>query len=205
MAATITLTPMQTTGVPDSFLLLTDGFVAGTFLDDPAVRYQLEGGVVSSSQSTPLWGGLPLTLGIPALGGGGASSGLGPTVVAAASNAAINAWCLFNQAANGIIAPGSNVPQYGSGMTVNFARPGSNMRIVLPVVSSLVNTLIGQEPNYQVSWDFTNNRIMAYSGGVGALPVQIEFVNTNSKIVSYNSGTGQTTWTDNAAVAVCRI
>ena len=182
MAATITLTPMQTTGVPDSFLLLTDGFVSGTMLDDPAIRYQIGGGVVAASQATPLWGGLPLTLAIPALGGGGASSGLGSG-----------------------IAPGSNVPQYGPGMSINFVRVGSGARIVVPVLSSLVNTLVGEAPNTQVSWDFTNNRIEAYSGGVGALPVQIETLNTNSKIVAYNSGTGQTTWVDGGAVAVIRV
>lgn len=205
MAATITLTPMQTTGVPDSFLLLTDGFVSGTMLDDPAIRYQIEGGVVAASQATPLWGGLPLTLAIPALGGGGASSGLGSGVVAAATNDAINAWAVFNQGAAGIIAPGSNVPQYGPGMSINFVRVGSGARIVVPVLSSLVNTLVGEAPNTQVSWDFTNNRIEAYSGGVGALPVQIETLNTNSKIVAYNSGTGQTTWVDGGAVAVIRV
>ena len=86
MAATITLTPMQTTGVPDSFLLLTDGFVSGTMLDDPAIRYQIEGGVVAASQATPLWGGLPLTLAIPALGGGGASLGRSSTRARPASS-----------------------------------------------------------------------------------------------------------------------
>jgi len=205
MASTITLTPMVTTGVADSFLLQSDGFVAGTFLDDPAVRYQLEGGFIGSSQTTPIWGGLPLSLGIPALGGGGSSSGLGPSCVVAATNGAIDAWCLYNQAANMLITPGSNAPQASSGMTINFGRPGSNFRIVLPILTSLVNTVIGQEPGYQVSWDFTNNRIMAYDAGVGALPVKIEFVNTNSKIVSYNSGTKQTNWLAGSAVAVVRI
>ena len=90
-------------------------------------------------------------------------------------------------------------------MSINFVRVGSGARIVVPVLSSLVNTLVGEAPNTQVSWDFTNNRIEAYSGGVGALPVQIETLNTNSKIVAYNSDTGQTTWVDGGAVAVIRV
>lgn len=203
MPASIAFTPMVTTGFPDGFLLQTDGFVSGTFVDSPTGRYELESGVVSAAQSTPLWGGLPISLAVPALGGGGASSGLGSVITGATSYANLNAWAIINQSANGIIAPGSNAPQFGSGMTINFVRPGSNVRIVVPILSSLVNTVIGQGPNYQVSWDFTNNRIMAFS--TTALPVQIEFVNTNSKIVTYNAGTGQTTWTPGSAVAVIRV
>lgn len=199
MASNISFNPMATTGTSGGFVLSTEGYVQGVFLDDPVARYQLEGGVVSSSQSTPLWGGLPLTVSAPLVG----ANPLGPSAIAATAYTNINAWCVFNQAAAGIISPSSNVPLYGSGMSVNFMRPGSLARIALPIDPTLVNTLAGASETTAVSWDFTANRIVAFN--TTALPVVIEFLSTTSKIVTYNSGTGYATWTDQSAVAVCRI
>jgi hypothetical protein len=195
----ISLNPMATTGTSGGFVISTEGFVAGTFLDDPAIRYQLEGGVVNTSQSTPLWGGIPITLSTPILG----NNTLGPTAIAATAYSNINGWTLFNQAAAGIITPSSNVPLYTGGMSINFMRPGSNARIALPILASLVNTLAGASETTQVSWDFTLNQITTFA--TTALPVVIEFLSTTSKIVTYNSGTGNATWTDPGPVAICRI
>lgn len=197
----ITFNPMVTTGAGQSFLLETDGFVQGTFFDDPAMRYQLEGGFVARTETAPIWGGLPLSLLVPELG----ANPLGPSCSIATTTAGINAWCMFNQAAGMIITPSSTVPSASSGMSVNFVRPGSLLRIALPVNPSLVNSLVGGSTTQQVSWDFTNNYITTYNSGIGALPVQIEFVNTNSKVVSYNSSTGAITWNDAGACAIVRI
>lgn len=200
MSASITFNPMTTTGASNAFVVETDGFVQGTFFDDPAMRYQLEGGFVAASQAHVVWGGLPLSLSVPQLG----SNPNGPSCALATTNAGIEAWCVYNQAA-AMIVTGANPPTAGAGMSINFLRPGSLLRVALPVASSLVSTLVGGATNQQVSWDFTNNEIMAYNSGVGALPVQIEFVDTNSKVVSYNSGTGAVTWNDAGACAIVRI
>lgn len=201
MASTISLNPNLTTGFSGTFRVSTDGYVVGTFLDDPNNRYNLEGGVVSSSQSTPLWGGLPVTLAVPTPG---TSAALGPAMVAAGSLAAINAWTLFNQSAAGIITPGSNVPLFASGTSLNFARPGSNLRIVLPVYASDVNGLEGAAPNVALYWDPTNLRLTSTAGSnYGPLPIQLEFLNTSSKTVVYSSGLAN--WAYDGSVAVVRI
>src|ERR1700761_4106425 len=155
MAASVSFNPMQTTGAAGAFILSTDGFVQGTFLDDPAMRYQLEGGYVASSQSTPLWGGLPITLSVPATG---TPNALGSGAVIAASLAGINGWTLFNQASAGILTSSSNVPLYASGMSINFARPGSLLRIVLKINPADVNALVGAAPSVSLYWDPTNLR-----------------------------------------------
>ena len=65
MPATISIQPYVTTTSQLSFQLQTDGFVQGFFQDSPVTRYALEGGVVSALQTTPIWGGLPLSLVVP--------------------------------------------------------------------------------------------------------------------------------------------
>jgi hypothetical protein len=196
----VSFNPALTTGFANTFELQTGGFVQGTFLDDPAARFQLEGGFVGSGQSTPLWGGLPVTLAVPAPG----SEALGPAIIAAVSLVTINAWTLFNQAAAGIITPGSNVPLYSSGTSINFARPGSNLRIVLPVNPADVNALEGAAPNVALYWDATNLRLdTSSSSNYGPLPVQLEFLSTTSKTVNYASGLAN--WVNNGSVAVVRI
>lgn len=200
----ISFNPMVTTGISDAFVVDTGGYVQGTFLDDPANRYNLEGGIVASAQTAPIWGGLPLTLAVPAPD----SNAQGPSVTVASTLTGIHAWALFNQAAAGIITPSSNVPLYSSGMSVNFARPNSNLRIVLPVENSTVlDSLSGDAPNVDLYWDTTNNCLTTTSGAgyLGPLPIQLEFLSATSKTVSYNSGTGIATWQPAGSAAVVRI
>jgi hypothetical protein len=211
MAASVTFNPMQTTNTQQSFLLSSDGFVSGTFQDDPAIRYQLEGGVVSQSQSIAVWGGLPVSLAIPGINSvSGQPSALGSFVTVAATNAASNAngihgFTVFNQAAAMIITPSSGVPVASTGMSVNFFRMGTNARIALPLSAGLANTLVGGAPTQQVSWDFVNQVLTTFNAGVGALPVIIETVSITSKVVSYNASTGAVVWNPQGPCAIVRI
>lgn len=198
MAGSITLDPYVTTNSETSFLLQSDGFVAGTYLDNPATRYQLEGGVVATAQATPLYGGLPLTLAVTAPGAGGASSGLGSAAVTATAAANLDAWCLMNGASAGVITPSSNVPLYPKNTSVNFARAGSGLWIVLPVNPTAVNTIAGGGSNQAIYWDYTNNYVDVT--GTGVLPVQIILLNTNSKTISYSAG--QANWTTGSVIVV---
>ena len=199
----ISFNPMTTTGVNNGFVGNTKGYVQGVILDDPAMRYQLEGAQVDASQSTPLWGGLPISLKVPAVD---SDAGL-PSAVAAATLNAINGWAVFNQASAGIITPSSPVPLYSSGMSLNFVRPGSLLRIVLPVENTTqLNSLIGDAPNVALYWDTVNNCLTTTSAGnIGPLPISLENLSAQSKIVNYNSGTGQATWNFNGPAAVVRI
>jgi len=199
----ISFNPYVTTVSQNSFLLQTDGYVQGVFLDDPAKRYTLEGGYVASGQATPVWGGLPLSLVVPAPGAGGASSGLGPAVTVATAETNIDAWCLLNQASAGIITSSSPTPLYPAGGSINFARTGSGLLVCLPVNPAAVNTIAGGASNQTLYWDFTNNRVDVT--GTGALGVQIYALNTNSKTISYNSGTGFATWVNGGSIIVVRI
>jgi hypothetical protein len=199
----ISLAPYVMTNSQESFLLQTDGFVQGVFLDDPALRYQLEGGVVVSTQTIPLWGGLPISLAVVAPGAGGASSGLGQVIAAATAEGNIDGWCVFNQASAGVITPSSPVPLFSASTSANFIRAGCGLSLVLPVNPTAVNTIAGGASNQAIYWDYTNNRVD--TSGTGALGLQILALNTNSKTVTYTSGTGFATWNNAGSVIVVRV
>jgi len=199
---TVSLNPYLTTNAQNSFLLQSDGFVAGTFQDDPALRYALEAGVVSSSQSTPLYGGLPVTLTLAAPGPGGSSSGLGSTIALATAEGNLDGFVVFNQASAGPITSSSNVPLYTSGQSANFIRVGCGLRLVLPVNPTAVATLTGEGSNTAIYWDYTNNWVDV--SGTGALGFQIIELNTNSKTVDYVSASS-VNWAAGGSVIVVRI
>jgi hypothetical protein len=203
MPSTVTFAPYGTTVSSISYTLQTDGFVQGVFIDSPALRYTLEGGVVASTQTAPIWGGLPLTLTVPALGSGGSSSGLGPVATTASAAGNIDAWCLNNQAAAGVITPSSNAPLFSSGGSLNFSRVGSGLLVVLPVNPAAVNTLVGAATNYPIYWNFAQNYVDIT--GTTPLGLQIYAVNTNSKTISYSSSTGFANWQTGGSVVVVRI
>ena len=203
MPSTVTLNPYLTTVSNFSFLLQTDGFVQGVFLDDPAKRYNLEGGFVAASQSTPIWGGLPLSLNVPAPGSGGASSGLGPAATVATTAANIDAWCVLNQASAGVITASSNAPLYVSGGSLNFARVGCGLLLCLPVNPAAVNTLAGGASNPTIYWNFANNYVDI--AGTTPLGLQVYALNTNSKVISYSSVTGFANWAAGGSIIIVRI
>ena len=60
----ISFNPQVTTNISNGFVLSTEGYVQGVFLDDPSMRTQLEGGIVGSGVSQPLWGGLAVSLAV---------------------------------------------------------------------------------------------------------------------------------------------
>jgi hypothetical protein len=205
MTASITINPMQTTNAAGLFRTNSNGFTQGDALDDPAVKFWLAGGVLSSSATTPIWGGIPIEETIPSASTQPGGYTLGSTVIQAASNATITGFSVFNQAYGGITTPQSTVPLYSSGMSVNYYRLGSGARIPLQIDPALIS-LDGSIITSQVSWDFAANQIIAYDAGVGALPVRILNISTqNNLTVVYNSGTGNANWAVGNALAVCLI
>lgn len=203
--ANIAFNPSLTTNAYGLFTQNTNGFVQGDAQDDPAVKFWLAGGVVGSAQTTPMWGGLPVEESIPSASTQPGTDSLGGTIITATSNATITGFSVFNQSFNGIITAQSEVPLYTTGMSINFYRLGSGARIPLPIDPTLVS-LDGTIITSQVSWDFVNNKIIAYNSGVGALPVRILKISTaNNKGVSYSSVTGFANWDTTATLALCLI
>lgn len=201
MATGVYVNPILTTNAEYSFLLQTDGWVAGTVQDDPGLRYQLDGCQITSGTSINVWGGIPLAITVPAAGQGGATSLTLPQATPAASTGAnINGWTVLNQSSNGLLSAVSNCPVFLPGMTVNFIRPGCNLILYLPVNPAAVASLAGAAPNVDLYWNFTDYYID--TTGTGILPVQFLGLNSNSKIPVYTSATGAVNWGTGSAVAL---
>lgn len=196
----ISFNPNLTQSPQNSFLIESQGYVQGVYLDDPTTKNWLESGVISSANVQPLWGGLPIDLNVPSIN----VSRLGLSIVLATAIAGISGFTVFNQAYNGIITPGSNVPQYSSGMNIAFFKLGTNARIAVPISAALAIAVEGGSINQSVTWNFSTNQLDTYVSGT-PLPVKILYVNSNSKIINYDSTTGTVTWTDGAAAALIQI
>jgi hypothetical protein len=199
MSAQISLNPMATTNAKGLFSTNSNGFTQGDALDDPAVKFALAGGTLSTSATTPLWGGIPIAESI-------ADSVLGNTVLQADGTTAPTGIAVFNQAFAGITTPQSTAPLYSPGMSVNFYRFGSGARIPLALNPASV-TLDGDLISTTVYFDYTNNWVTTVQpGSQPALPVQVLKISTqNNKTVSYSSVTGNANWATNGLIAVVQI
>lgn len=203
--AGITIQPYATNQPQDSFLLQTQGYVQGMILDDPVARMELAQGMLISTASTPLWGGVPVTELINLTGSG--SEGLGPTIEAATSQANCTGFCTYTQMMSGVIVPGATAPLYGAGTSTGFFRLGSNARLVVACDPALISTLTGSDGainSQALYWDTTNYRITLTTSSNWALPTSVRLVsvNTNSKIITYSSGTGLASWSNGDAAVL---
>jgi hypothetical protein len=219
MTAQISLQPMVTTNAAGLFNVNSAGFTQGDALDDPAVKFALAGGVLSTAATTPLWGGVPIAETIPTAQTGFYSGDtqpgtdtLGGTLVQATASIAPTGISVYNQAFGGITTPQSTAPLFSPGMSVNFYRFGSGARIPLPCDASVV-ALAGSSIVETVYWDVVNFRLTTTATSNFAVPCKILRISTSgNKIVSYSSGTGNANWSNtivggsaSAPVAVVQI
>lgn len=202
MAGNISFNPALTTAPQNTFLTSTQGYYQGDFVDDPSTRMELAAGVLASTVSQPIWGGMAITEAVSAVGEGA----LGTTLSLATSAGNLTGFTVFTQAYNAIITPGNTVPTSVAGMTTNFFRLGCGARIKVQVQPALVSSLEGGNINQALYWDPALQQLTA-SGTSGAITlsgIKVLSVNQNSKVVNYNSGTGAVTWAT-GPVAVIQI
>jgi len=202
MSSNISFNPLTTTNGLGSFSVQSDGYVQGVALDDPAIRNALAGGYLAAAETLPMWGGVAIMENIPPSTSDGA---LGGAIQRADTNAHITGFSVFNQAHNWVTSPQSQVPSAGAGMTVPFYRLGSGARIAVAIDPALVS-LDGGLITQQVSWDLTNQKIIAYSGGIGALACKILQINIgNSKTVTYDGVNNLVNWNNSGSCAIILI
>lgn len=177
--ASISFNPSQTLSPQNSFLLQTLGYVQGQMQDDPVAFQQIRQGFIASSVTGSIYGGMAVTQNIPAIG----EEQQGAQIVLATDVATLTGFTIGNKAYNSILVPGSTVPLATAGMTTSFMKLGSGARIAVQCDPTLAASLAAGAVNQQVAWDFTNQKLIAYTSGT-ALPVTVEALNSNSKIVT---------------------
>ena len=201
MSASISFNPMQTTNATGLFNVNSSGYTQGDAQDDPYIKMQLCGGVLSSAATVPLWGGLPIQEFIPAAG----VNALGSTILQSTAIANITGFSVMNQAFGGIVSAQSTVPLFTPGQSVNFYRLGSGARIPLRINPALISA-DGSLITTQFAWDFTNQWLTTYVSGT-AMPVRVLAISPagGNKTVSYSSVTGFANWVNTDVVALCLI
>lgn len=195
--ANITFNPQLTTAPASSFLSNTQGYIQGSVLDDPTSRMYLNAGIIASTVTGAVWGGMGITESVPAPG----SETTGGVLTIATAYTDLTGFTVFNQASNMIITPGNSVQQADAGMSISYFRFGSNARIAVQCDATLAAALDAGTIIQQVAWDFTNQKLIAYTSGT-ALNAKVLSVNTNSQIVVDTSGV--LTW-GSGAVAIIQI
>ncbi len=189
MANSISLQPMLTTNGLGSFSAQSEGLVQGNVYDDPAVRFYLATGSLASTETLPMWGGVPITENISNV----SPPALGNSIVRATAVANITGFTTYNQATSWIVTPQSDAPSASSGMTIPFFRTGSGARLTVACDPSLVSLETGAI-NQNVTWDFNNERLMPYNAATATVSV-------TSITASFDAVTGLWTFAVVAAAA----
>jgi hypothetical protein len=183
MVASLSFNPMQTTNANGSFSVDTNGLIQGTAYDSPNARNNLAGGILATTETIPMWGGVGITESITNPTTGVASSQMGNLITRATSltltnSGALNGFTVFDQAHHMIETAQSPVPVSLSGMSVHFYRLGSGARIAVacePGLTSLLGGVIGA----QVSWNFTGQYLQEYVSGASISVTSLTWSNTN--------------------------
>lgn len=190
MVANVSFNPIQTTNASGTFNIESTGYIQGTALDSPAIRNSLAGGVLASTETLPMWGGVGISENVPSPGslalpnsvlGGpcGRATSLTPNTAGA-----LTGFSVFDQNHSAINTPQSPVPLVGSGMTFNFYRLGTGARIAVAIDPALVS-LEGGIITQLVSWDFNQQRLVPYQAAEPANTItSMSWANTNGGTVS---------------------
>lgn len=168
MTTNISFNPyVQTAGNGGLFNVSSDGLRQGTAYPDPATRYALRGGILASTETLPMWGGVGVFMNVPSSLNTDPNTALGTTMGRAVSLAdatkPLAGFSVFDQAYGMITSPQSPVPLIGSFGQVTAYPLGSLARIAVACDPSLIDMQSGPIGAH-VSWDFTNQILVPYLG-----------------------------------------
>lgn len=172
MVATIPFNPYVTVNAAGSFNIQSDGYIQGTAMPDPSARYRLASGVLATTETLPMWGGVGISETTSPYATG-QSQGVAGGLITRATNisstgaaSSLTGFSVFDQNYAMVNTPQSPVPMIGSYGAVNFYRFGSQARVALAIDPVLVD-LEGNVITQQVSWDFVNQRLVPYAPAYG--------------------------------------
>jgi hypothetical protein len=143
------------------------GMIQGQADPDPATRFALRAGIVSTVETVPMWGGIGVEADIAPISATGPNQVLGQVLKRAASLATLLGFTVFDQGYNMVTDPSNPVPTAGSGQSINYYPLGCRARIAVACDPALVSLRSGAI-NQQVSWDYQAQMLIPYSATHGA-------------------------------------
>jgi hypothetical protein len=173
MTAQVTFNPYaQSSGNAGLFNTASDGLRQGTAYPDPATRYRLRTGILASTETLPMWGGVGVYANVPGVAGQ-PNVNLGQVIgraTALTGATALAGFSTFDQAYGMITSPQSPVPLIGTAGQVMWYPMGSLVRLAVACDPALINLRGGPiggqfwpAPNL-VSWDFANQLLVPFEG-----------------------------------------
>ena len=175
----------------------SNGLIQGQTFPDPSTRNVLRSGIVSQSETIPMWGGVGVYADISPISSTGPNSVLGQVLGRANSlsgSTALVGFTVFDQAYNLVSDPNSPVGTAGSGQSINYYPLGSRARIAVACDPSLIS-LRGGLINAQVSWDFTSQQLIPYSGAYPATTItNAVWASTSGGRTTFTVGTDLTSY-----------
>ena len=180
----ISFNPNITTVAASAFLVASAGLVQGTAYPDPSTRWARKGGILASTETLPMWGGVAIYNQVPGASGGSVPVGTpcGRATTITGGTKPITGFSVFDGAYGMINSPQSPVPLAGTGGQVMYYDLGSRARIAVACDPVLAVALQGGLINQPVTWDLPNQKL---------IPV----VSTTISSGTYNSTTGLVTLT----------
>jgi hypothetical protein len=196
MTSTLSFNPAATTNAPGSFNVTSAGYIQGLTMDQPAVRYALCGGLLASTETLPMWGGIAISESLQSHGVTIPRKDLGNVIVRATSLAStipITGWSVYDQLHSTINFPQSPVPVTLSNGQVNFYRLGSGARIPVACSPSLVSMETGLI-NQNVSWNFAGGFLQPYDAATATVSItSMTWAATNGGQIAVVAGAAVTT------------
>ena len=175
----------------------SSGLIQGQTFPDPSTRNALRSGIVSQSETIPMWGGVGVYADISPISSTGPKSVLGQVLGRANSlsgSTALVGFTVFDQAYNLVSDPNSPVGTAGSGQSINYYPLGSRARIAVACDPSLIS-LRGGLINAQVSWDFTSQQLIPYTGAYPATTItNAVWASTSGGRTTFTVGTDLTSY-----------
>jgi hypothetical protein len=184
--------PSQTTSGSGLFNgASSTGLIQGYAQPDPATRWALRSGIVSQSETVPMWGGIGVYADVSPISTSGPRGSLGQVIgraTALTGSTALIGFSVFDQAYNMVNDPNNPVPTAGSGQSIGYYPLGSRARVAVACDPSLIS-LRGGEINQQVSWDFVNQILVPY---LGTLTISSGTYVTGTGVISLTMSAGVT-------------
>lgn len=196
MVATLNFNPTITTNAPGTFAVKSDGYIQGFSMDSPAVRYRLAGGLLASTETVPMWGGLAISENLQSHGVTVPNKSMGNTIVRATSLAGaipVTGFSVYDQLYSTINFPQSPAPVTLGGGQVNFYRLGSGARIAVACSPSLVSMETGVI-SQNVSWNFLGGFLQPYDAATATVSItSMTWAATNGGQIAIVAGAAVTT------------
>lgn len=190
-------TSFQTTVAAGSFFVQSEGYIQGHLLDNPVDILRIAGGVLASTETMPMWGGVGIYEDIPTPGSTSLPADQLGSIVGRAlsisSTSPLRGFSVFNQAHAMLTSPQSEAPAAPAGGNVEFVRLGSGVRLAVACDPALIS-LEGGDISQQVSWDFINQRLVPYVASYAQTSI--------SGATWATTGGGQVTFTTASATGI---